>query len=157
MTHREEVEHHVSFSCWPRRCPQALLESPGLSFTDFIYSFMFSSSFFLFYVPPLNIALLHKDSSSPGLGGQGRGAAVCKPGTRAADWLVGMLQEQRDLFLSLGREGNNPLQWAPPPLNPGLGRVQPRWEHQGCACVRKQRQGWAADNPIPLDPLFPKH
>ena len=96
MTHREEVTQPVSFSRWPRECAQALLESTCFSLTEFSYDFMFSSSLFLFYLPPHSS--VSPSSSSPASGGQGRGAAPCELDAGAADRLAGMLREQHDLF-----------------------------------------------------------
>lgn len=48
VTPREYVRQPTFFSCWPRWCAQAHLESTGFSLTELSYGFMFSSSLFLF-------------------------------------------------------------------------------------------------------------
>lgn len=142
MTLRDEVRQLVSFSWGPRWSVQTLLKSTGFSLSEFSYGFTFSSSLFLFTSLPLplhhQVALSQCQEGREGdqhfqvprisLQGYSESSVICSP--------------------SLGRLSTSPLRCAQPPPTEGLGRVQLRWELQGCAWVRRQSWGCAADNPI---------
>lgn len=127
VTHREEVKQPVSFPCWLRRWAQ----SAGFSLTEFSCGFTFSSSLFLFHLPPVPMAL-HRQVVS---GGQGRGAAPCKPGAGATDRLAGILQEQRVLFPFPGEAWHITSAMRLTSADPGLGMSLAKMRVPGlCPC-----------------------